>query len=71
MSAANSKDQRKLGYVCSECGSASVKLDAWAEWNADAQLWELAETFTSAWCEDCDGETSLVETELKIAPLAD
>jgi len=31
--------------VCADCGSDEVKADAYAEWNIEAQRWEVAETF--------------------------
>jgi len=50
-------------YVCSFCGSDSVKLDAWAVWDVDSQSWQVSETFEAAWCDDCDGETTVREVE--------
>ncbi|MBI1214111.1 MAG: hypothetical protein GC190_21825 [Alphaproteobacteria bacterium] len=34
--------------------------DAYAEWNVEAQRWEVANTFDKgAFCNRCDGETTL------------
>ena len=53
----------KYVYVCSTCNSENVKCDAWAVWNVATQSWETAETFDSAWCDDCDGETNIEAIE--------
>ncbi len=51
--------------VCAECGGENVMCDAYAQWNVDAQEWEIANMFDHAICADCgDGETSIVEREL-------
>ena len=55
----------KLLAVCGRCGSDHVKADAYAEWNADAQEWELSQTFDKgAFCNKCDGETSIYWKEI-------
>lgn len=53
---------------CARCGSTNVLLDAYACWNVGTQTWELQNTFDDAVCEDCGGETSLVERELDTSP---
>jgi hypothetical protein len=45
--------------VCSTCGSFNVQKDAWAEWDHDAQGWELHSTYDNCFCEACEGECSL------------
>jgi hypothetical protein len=55
---------KRIGYVCSYCGSSAVLLDAWAEWDAARQDWVLAETSTTEFCRECDEETRLTEVEL-------
>lgn len=47
--------------VCGTCGSENVKLDAWAEWDAENQMWSLGATFDHAICDDCDGECKIVD----------
>ena len=47
--------------VCARCGSHNVKVDAWAEWHSAAQCWEIAQLFDTAHCDDCDGETTIVD----------
>ena len=49
-----------IAYVCCDCGSDEVKRDAWIAWNADAQLWEVANAFDDGWCDNCGGEARLV-----------
>lgn len=55
----------KVKMVCATCGGENVKADAYATWNLEAQQWECAQTFDKgAYCDDCDGETSLDEIEI-------
>lgn len=49
--------------TCSECGSGGVKVDAFAVWDIGLQDWVLDATFDAAYCEECDGETSLAWKE--------
>ena len=43
--------------VCKACGGTSVRVDAWASWDVDAQRWELHSTCEAvAICADCDIE---------------
>ncbi len=52
-------------YVCSHCGSTNIKKDAFAIWDAKEQKWILENVFDAAYCDDCDGETTLSVAELK------
>ena len=54
-------EQAKTQKVCKYCGSESVAVDALAEWNVDAQQWELSATFDNSFCRDCDAETIIVD----------
>jgi hypothetical protein len=54
--------------------SAAAKkssFDAYAEWDVDTQSWELASIYRGnvfgdeIWCVDCDGETNIIEQEIK------
>lgn len=58
---------RRVNYICPECGSSDVLLDAWAEWDATLQDWVLHDTLTHAYCRRCDGETRLQEVVLESA----
>lgn len=52
----------KVEQHCKECGSIAVVADAYAQWNPGKQDWEVASTFDKgAACNDCDGETRLIE----------
>jgi hypothetical protein len=51
----------RLEMKCSYCGGTNVLLDAWAEWDVDKQEWTLQNIFHNAFCEDCEGETSIEE----------
>ena len=43
--------------VCNACGGTSVRVDAWASWDVDAQRWDLHSTSeAAAVCGDCDLE---------------
>ena len=57
--------RKKKFFVCSTCGSDDVRLDAYAVWDVDEQQWVLSHTFGQAFCEACDGETSLVTVPYK------
>ena len=47
--------------VCAVCGSEDVRRDADASWNAHAGQWEVSAIYDHATCEDCGGETRLIE----------
>jgi len=51
----------KLQIVCSTCGSANVRRDAWAEWEPETQEWVLGSVFDDGHCEVCEGESRLEE----------
>lgn len=51
--------QAKGKPVCSRCGSDNVKKDAWAEWNAETQQWELSNTYDETYCEECEESCTL------------
>jgi hypothetical protein len=53
----NSTDKKPEKRVCSYCGSENVWLDANARW--DGHEWVLLNIFEDAFCEDCDGPTSI------------
>lgn len=54
----------RFRMACSACGGTDVRRDAYAEWDEDAQEWTLSATFDHAVCEDCGGETRIVEQPL-------
>jgi hypothetical protein len=56
--------EKRVSYVCAHCGSSTVLMDAWATWDTEQQDWVLHDTLTEAFCQECEGETSLVEVEL-------
>lgn len=57
-------DSKRVTYLCENCGSDLVTLDAWAEWNVDQQQWVLGATYDHTFCHKCEAETHLVEVEL-------
>jgi hypothetical protein len=54
----------KHKMICKTCGSENVFHDAWAAWDNDAQEWVLNEWFDMAFCQDCDGETTILKEEV-------
>ncbi len=46
---------------CATCNSQDVRRDASVEWNTELQMWEIVTVYDNADCEDCGGETSLIE----------
>ena len=57
----------RIRKVCGTCGSINVLCDAWAEWDEVEQEWTLQNTFDAAFCEDCEGETSIEDQEIVLA----
>lgn len=51
----------KMQIVCSTCGSANVRRDAWAEWQPETQEWVLGSVFDYGECDVCEGESRLEE----------
>lgn len=56
--------------VCETCGSENVRRDAWAEWSVENQAWELGEVYQQGFCQDCQGDTTLVDREVELTPLS-
>lgn len=51
--------------VCETCGSEAVWGDAVAEWDFEAQSWEIQSHFDYSWCGDCEAETYIIDQEIK------
>lgn len=51
-------------FICKECGSSAVVIDATAQWNIEEQCWELAGTFDASWCDHCGQEVHIEEVPL-------
>ncbi len=51
----------RVTYVCAACGSEDVMKDAWAVWDKDDQLWDIGSIQDHAYCNACDGETTIKE----------
>lgn len=54
-----------MRIICAVCGSEAVRRDADACWNVALQQWELCAVYDNATCEQCGGETRLVEVPEK------
>ncbi len=57
---------KKFKVLCKSCNSETVVRDAWASWDEDTQAWVLETVFDTAYCCDCDAETSLKEVEVEL-----
>ena len=55
----------KQDAVCTECGSDSIVIDAWAVWSIEQQGWVLGEIWNEVFCKDCDAssEFELIDIE--------
>lgn len=53
----------KLIMLCRYCESADVVRDAWASWDVEKQEWVLETYFDDAYCNNCEGETKIVEED--------
>lgn len=53
--------KQKLVMCCKACGSTNVRRDADVMWNVSAQCWELAGIQDNATCNDCGGQTTIIE----------
>lgn len=56
---------------CDHCRGDNVMRDAFARWNITAQKWELSSVFDQGYCDDCEGETRLVERHLDGSPVGE
>ncbi len=56
---------KPIKFVCSHCGSADVRADAYAEWDPVIQDWLVSAIMDrGSVCEKCGDEASLDEVEL-------
>ena len=53
-----------ITIICRRCGSDDVLRDAYAVWSVEDQEWVLHDTYDHAYCNNCEGDTSLIEKEL-------
>lgn len=51
--------------ICIHCKGENVLLDAWASWDIENQEWVLESVYDHAHCHDCEGETTIQETEVE------
>ena len=52
---------QQITIHCKTCGSENVRRDASVEWSTELQMWEVVVVYDAADCEDCGGETNLIE----------
>ena len=55
----------KVKYVCYDCRSEEVSIDAYAEWDKEAQRWVLGDMYDYTYCHECEGETVLDEEPIE------
>ena len=54
----------KINVICSECGGSNDHLDAWADFDIEAQQWVLGNTFDYSYCDDCQNDCRTKEIEI-------
>ena len=59
--ASNPRPDPDVTIHCGDCGGENVRKDAYAEWNAELQQWELSAIFDHTVCDDCGSEDSAIE----------
>ena len=47
-------------YVCSECGSTNIQVQAWVNANTNEYVDDITDN-AECWCEDCGKHTKLKE----------
>ncbi|MGL4314601.1 MAG: hypothetical protein ACRCSO_11500 [Sphingomonas sp.] len=65
---ANESGTVRVNYVCRRCTSAQVTRDGWLSWDVRRQRWGIAEMFDTAWCHQCNAQTSLIEHAASTRP---
>ena len=58
---ATRREEPKVRMVCADCGSEDITRDAWAEWNVEAQDWQLGAVFDYAYCHRCQSTARIEE----------
>lgn len=57
-------DNKRVTYLCKNCGSTNVISDARARWDVPTQHWIVVGHYDSAECLDCEKEQHLIAVEL-------
>ena len=58
-------DPRMIAMACATCGSTEVLADAYAEWDVEAQEWEVQSVMDKGHhCNACDDECRIEELPL-------
>ena len=56
------QESERIRIKCAKCGGTNISKDASAAWNEIDQCWELMAVYDKPnFCEDCDGEVSLIK----------
>lgn len=53
--------------ICNVCGSEQIVRDAWVSWDAESKEWQPTTVFDHAYCQSCEGESSI---EWRSTPLS-
>lgn len=57
-------------YVCRECKSDNVSVDAFVDWDKESQTWSIIRaTYDDATCHECGESTKLDEVPLETSDL--
>lgn len=57
-------DNKRVTYICDQCGGTNVISDSRAKWDVQTQQWIVVGHYDSAECLDCETERHLIEVEL-------
>jgi hypothetical protein len=56
---------------CKYCRGTNVTRDSVSRWRVETQTWEVTTVFDNADCDDCGGESRLVERKLDGSPVSE
>lgn len=60
---------KKVKYVCRDCKSDNVSVDAYVDWNQEKQEWcDIRATYDDATCHECGDSTKLIEVPADADP---
>ena len=56
-------NNKKVHYICAECGSTNVMLNAWVDPNNDNLFLKRVENDFDGWCKRCEGIVKFAEVD--------
>lgn len=57
-----------IAVICDYCGSDNVTASANVYWDFKKQRWEIGDSGYDSYCNDCEGDSSLSDIDLKEYP---